>query len=462
MAISFGSINTGLPKDIVAQLMNVEKIPLTKMEERKGKIEDKVKLVSELIDLVQKLKLDVDKNSSSRGLKEFSVATNNDLIDVVVDKDIAEVGEYQLEVVQLAQKSSAMTSGFKDPDQSYVGVGYLQYELPNGEVRDIYIDSSNASLRGVAKLVNTNPDLGMRASVINDGTDSDKPWRLVLTLNETGDSNFASFPYFYFVDGEDDFFLEHERESKDAIVKLDGFEIEIPANKTSDLIPGLTIDLKKAKPGEEFPLKISENIKAITEKIEIIIQKINDVLNFIHKQNDLDEKSDTSRTLGGDSSLQTLESRIRGSVINPVLTQSGFKRIADLGIMFNRNGILEMDSKKFESYMTKNFKISNQILTGHTNEDKEHFMGFLENLRVVGNTSLQKPDGFLDLRKEGLGTVIKQIDSQIESRQRLLDQKEIILKDKFSRLESTISKIRGQGAGLSSLSGGADPIAQLG
>ena len=41
MGIAFGSIGTGLPKDIVQQIMAAEKISLNKLEERKDKVNAK-------------------------------------------------------------------------------------------------------------------------------------------------------------------------------------------------------------------------------------------------------------------------------------------------------------------------------------------------------------------------------------------------------------------------------------
>ena len=66
MGISFGSINTGLPKDIVKQIMNAERIPLKKMEDRKGKIEAKKALVSELQTLMNDMKSNILANGNAR------------------------------------------------------------------------------------------------------------------------------------------------------------------------------------------------------------------------------------------------------------------------------------------------------------------------------------------------------------------------------------------------------------
>jgi flagellar hook-associated protein 2 len=462
LGISFGSIGTGLPKDIVQQIMNAEKMPLKNMENRKSKANDKKNLVTELVKLIEDVRGKVAASNTYKALLEYKVDTNNDLVGVTVDKDKAKPGVYNFEVDRLAQKSSGMTSGFKDKDESYVGVGFIQYELPNGDTKDIYIDEDNASLTGVAALINKDSQIGVRASVVNDGSGSETPWRLILSLSETGDEMKANFPYFYFVDGDDDFYLEFEREAHDAKIKLDGFEIELKDNKATDIIPGVTIDLKKAKEGDEFQIKISEDKEAITKKFSEVVEKINGVLAFIKKQNTLDEKSDTSRTLGGDITLQTIESKLRRVMFTDIMTNQGPRKIGDLGLTFQRDGLIAFDEKRFDAVISKSFGTVAEILTGAMTENGPT-NGFINNIQEFVNTSIRMPEGVLQNRKKTFQNNIDQIDRQIANKQRSLDQKEQSLKDKFSRLESTISRFKNQASGLASLgSSGADPVNQLG
>lgn len=462
MSISFGSINTGLPKDIVKQIVAAERIPLQKMDERKGKLGDKKSLVGELIKLMEGVKGEVLKNGNARSLRELKVRTNDDIIGVSADKNIAQPGTYQLEVTQLSQKSSAMTSGFEDPDESYVGVGFIQYYLPNGDSKELYVDSDNSSLNSLAKMINKDSDNGLRASVINDGSGTDEPWRMILSLEETGDEKRAEFPYFYFVDGENDLYLEFEREAHDAKIKLDGFDIELPENKASELIPGLTIDLKKAKPGEEFSLTVTEDSQAVAGKVEDIVTSINGVLQFIKTQNQMDENTDTSRTLGGDSILQSLESRIRATIFQDIKTEKGYKRLGDLGIKFQRDGLLKLDSEVLGNFVSKDYKMVSQILTGYFGEEGKS-PGFVDHLNDTVKTALQFPNGLLQSRKRSLDTNIDQIDRRIVDKERRIEQKEKNLKDKFARLEGTIARMKSQGAGVSALgAAGPDPVQQLG
>lgn len=461
MGISFGSINTGLPKDIVQQIMNAERIPVKRMEDRKGKVVEKKGLVDELIGRMEAIRGHLARNPNARALRELKVNTKDDIIGVTADKSIAEPGTYQFEVLQLAQKSSAMTSGFADKDKSYVGVGFIQYYLPSGEKRELYVDQENASLTSIAALINKDSDNGLRANVINDGSGSDTPWRLILSLENTGDDNAAHFPYFYFVDGEQDLYLEFERKAHDAKVKLDGFEIELEGNNASELIPGVAIDLKKAAPGDEFAINISEDTDAVAVKVSEIIGSLNNVLQFIKEQNAMDETTDTTRTLGGDIVLQTLESRIRGLIFRDIQTSKGPKKMSDLGVTFQRDGLLELDETKFAASLKTDYTAVSEVLTGQFTENGKT-KGFIDHMSDLTDTTLRFPDGLLASRKRSLTTNIDQIDRRINQRERLLEQKEQGLKNKFAALEGTIARIQGQGAGVAALGAAAPSVQQLG
>lgn len=462
LGIAFGSINSGLPKDIVQQIVAAEKIPLGKMNERKGKIGNKQALLKDLIGRVNDLKGGVMANKSSRSFREFSVNTSGNGISASVDKNLAEPGVYQIEVMQLAQKSSAISNGVEDKMTTYTGVGYLQYDLPNGESKEIYIDEDHANLNGISKLINGDSENGMRATVVDSGDGSDEPFKIIITLDETGDNNKATFPNLYLVDGDVDIWFDGEREAKDAKIKLDGFELELPANQSTELIPGVTIDLKKAALGDEITLQISEDTSKMTEKIGGIVEKVNNIIAFIKEQNAMDESTDTSQTLGGDITLQTLESRIRSTIFKNVKTDYGPRRIGDLGLTFQRDGKIALDKDKFNAALEKNLDEVSQVVNGKYTLEDGKVNGFLDNLDRLIKDALKRPGGILTSRKQGLETQVKQIDRRIESKQRQINKKEAALKAKFARLEETISRIKTQGSGLAGLGGGFNPVQQLG
>ena len=436
------------------QIISAEKIPIQKMELKKAKIREKTGLVNEFSKHLEELNTKIIKNNNLKEFGDLKVATDENLVSVSADKKIAIPGDYRFEVVKLAQKSSALTSGFADKENSYVGVGFLEYFLPNGDSQSIFIDTPDATLSGVSRLINSDPNIGMKANVINDGTGSDSPWRLLISLDDTGAEKRAEFPYLYFVDGENDFYIDQEREAENAVVKLDGFQIEAPSNQIASLIPGLSIELNRAEAGKEFNLKVTNDIPASSAKIYEIIDNLNSVLKFINVQNSMDQNTDTSRTLGGDVLLQNVEHKLRGLIFKPIETDYGQKRISDLGVTFQKDGLLAVDKNKFEAKIAANFKEVGQILYGKTSDKTKKSPGFINNLDVFVKETLRSPDGAVPLKRKTLRDSIESIDKKIENTDRIIGQKEINLRNKFANLEKEISKIKGQGNGMANIAGG--------
>ena len=233
----------------------------------------------------------------------------------------------------------------------------------------------------------------------------------------------------------------------------------MPNNKLETLIPGAVINLKKAAPGEEFSIKITEDTQKISSKIEDLVKNINGVLGFIKEQNQINESTDTSRTFGGDIILQALESRVRAAIFTFIDTSEGEKRIGDYGITFQKSGLLEFDKQKFEKESQENYKVTSEFLVGRM-VDGERVPGFIDQLKKVVDSALQFPNGILRSRKTSINNNVQRINNQIKQKERFLMRKEDNLKQRFARLESTISNLKSQGAGLSGLGAGQQNMVQ--
>nr|6KTY_A Chain A, Flagellar hook-associated protein 2 [Bdellovibrio bacteriovorus HD100] len=179
------------------------------------------------------------------------------IVDGQVDPGSAIPGDYAIEVVQLAQKPAAMSNGFPDKDQTQIGVGYIKFETPEG-TKEVYINGSNSTLDGVMKQINA-ANVGLKAQVVEDRKDQENPFKLLVSGLSTGNDSQVTFPKIYLLDGDQDMYFEESRKAQNAKVKVDGFEIELPDNKSTDLVPGVTLDFKSAAPGREIRLSVKEN-----------------------------------------------------------------------------------------------------------------------------------------------------------------------------------------------------------
>jgi flagellar hook-associated protein 2 len=447
--IRFGSINTGLPANIVDQLMEAERIPIKQMEDKKGKAEAKQKLVTELETKIGDIRKGLGELSNTRGFTDIKLNSGDaNVLGGTVDPNTYQAGSWNVEVESLAQKAAAVTNGFADKDKTSIGVGYLRFETPNGR-KDVYINKKQSTLEGVMKTINL-AKVGVHASVINDRKDPAAPYKLVMSSDATGADKSIEYPRVYMLDGDQDLYFDKKTPAKNGVVKVDGFEFEVSDNVLKEAIPGVTLELKQASPGKAVSISVKEDMEVVSGKISKFVDGMNAVLTFVQSQNKLDKTTDTSKTLGGDSLIRSVESRLRSLIQTPQYgVQGPVNTLNQIGITFNRQGTLDFDQKKFNSQLAANPEAVQKFFVGDG-----YNTGFVASVKREVTSLLNPQSGVLGNRSRGLKTTIDQIDQRIANTERQLVQKESILRDKFSRLEETMSKIKSQGAGLAGIGGG--------
>lgn len=446
-SIRISGMASGLPPDIVEQIMNAEKIPVKNLETKKSIQEETLKMVSDLETKV----LDITKNLGElTGVRGFTdtklISGDPSIVEGSVDPSASVTGEYSIEVQSLAQKPGALSNGFPDKDQTQIGVGYLRFQTPEGE-REVYVGSGAAStLEGVVKQINA-ANLGVRAMVFEDHKNQEAPYRLMITGLSTGTEEQIEFPTVYLLDGDQDFYFDQSRKGQNAKVKVDGFEVELSENVVKDLIPGVTLDLKQAAPGREVRVSIKEDMEVISGKVKSFVDAYNGALSWIQGQNKL-QKGQSGREslgpLGGDSLIRNIESRLRRIIQTPQYgLQTPITRVIDIGIEFNRNGTLNFSEEKFNKALATNPAGVAMFLRGDGFN-----VGFVPTLKREIGSLTDGQFGALAQRKRGLQDKVDTLNRQIEGKERQLEKKEEQLRRKFSDLEGKMAKIQQQGASL--------------
>jgi flagellar hook-associated protein 2 len=450
-------------KQAVKQIVDAESEPIKKLEARKGKENARLKLFNEFRAKFGGLDKAVDEISAFKKLRELKVDLGDGTpqMSVTVDKDRAAPGTYQISIEELAARTSVISNSFENPDQPVMGMGFITLETGEGETKEIYVEEDASSLRGIARLINEQSDFPVRAAVVKDASNEDKPWKLIMTAKKDGQANGVKFPDFYFLDGDEDFFLDDTRDARNASLKVDGFPIEVDSNDVQDFLPGVNLHLKQAKPDQPFTMTISEDFQKISGKVKNFVEQVNVILKFINDQNKIDKDSDTSTTFAGDSGLQTIEYRLRNlmhegfGVGNPD-DSDNFKIyfMHDLGIEFDKSGALTFKEDKFQKFMEKDFEGLSEIFTGSFG------LGFQMKSLLAGYT--QTGNGMLAQRENSLKQRIRSIDDQIDVKQRNLERRQQSLTEQFSRLEASLGAMQRQQQYLSATlpSGGGGNLVQ--
>src|SRR5690348_2271569 len=113
--------------------MEAERQPVKAMESRKAIQDAKLKLFQEFKGKFNGLDKALNELSTFHSFTELKadLGDGNSLVGVTLDKDKAQPGTYSLQIDQLAEKSSMITNGFKDPNEQVLGIGYLVVDLPD-------------------------------------------------------------------------------------------------------------------------------------------------------------------------------------------------------------------------------------------------------------------------------------------------------------------------------------------
>ncbi len=445
--MKIGGLASGLPPNMVDQVIEAERQPMKQIEAKKVGVEDKVKLVSDFETKIN----DITKNLTSlmgrRGFvdKKFS-SSSAETIDGTVDPDVAEPGQWTLQVEQLAENPSVVSGGFPDKNETEAGVGYIKFQTKDGE-KEVYITKDESTLEKIAEKINLS-NVDVKATVVNDVNNKDRGYKLQVSGSTTGEDNNVQFPVAYLLDGDMDLQFENEIPAKNAKFKLDGQEFEVSENTIKDLVPGMTVDLKQAKPGQQIRLGVSENYDIISEKVKGFVDSYNLALGFIQNQAKLTpDKSGRQRLgpLGGESFTRTAENKLRNIIQAPQGTNSNIQRIIELGVEFNRNGTLNFNAEKFKKMVNTDPKDVVKFLRGN-NVD----IGFIPNVVRQVKEMTDPTTGAIGARKSTYQRSIKQMDEQLDRKERALGKREDQLRKQFAQMEESLSKIKSQAGSIGS------------
>lgn len=465
MGLRFDPVGGGQFKQAVQQIIEAEGQPIKQLEVRKAREEAKMKLFQEFKKQFSGLDKALTEMSGFQKFRELKVDLGDgaNQASVTIDKDKAQPGSHQVQIDQLASRSSMISNGFPDAEDTVLGIGYINMQLADGTTKEIYVDDDDSSLKGIAALINKEDNLPIRAAVMKDSSDKENPWKLILTAKKEGEENAITFPEFYFLDGSRDFYADDTHEAKNAQVTVDTFPVEMPSNDIVDFLPGVNLHLKAAKPDSPFTITITEDYQKIAGKVKGMVDEVNKVLDFIVKQNQVDDKSDTRSTFAGDTSLQMIEYRLRNlmhegyPVIDPNTGDTRAIHLTDLGVEFEKSGTLTFKEDKFQKLLEKDFGGISQAISGE--------LGFAFQMRKTMEGYTRPSSGSLATKEQAIRGTIKEFDRQIGMKQEALERRQQSLVEQFSRLEASLSAMQKQSQYLSATlpggGAGGNMVAQL-
>lgn len=343
---------------------------------------------------------------------------------------------------------------------SEVGEGTLHFEIGNTLDVDVTIKATD-TIEEVAEAINDS-DAAVSASVIYDGTE----YVLSMTARNSGEDNMITITATDVDGGHTDTSglsrlvydagitenLTQSQAARDALIEVDGIDnIKRPSNTISDVIAGVTLTLRKAHTDpatESDTVTITRDTGAITEKINAFVAAYNDMLDFFSNyQHKYDEEEESAGVLLGDATTNMIRRAMRGKLNNAISGITSLSRLADLGITLNQEDDprLEVTSGTLSSALNDNFEDVMDFFT-QTTEGAE---GFAVRMMDRIETMIDRFDGTLTARKEGITNSIGRLDSKIEYLEDRIETTEANLWARFNALELLLAQYQSTGDFLS-------------
>jgi flagellar hook-associated protein 2 len=291
-------------------------------------------------------------------------------------------GSYSVEVQQLAQQQKIRTDGFASTS-TMVGSGTLtiqygtydsgsnSFTLNNAKpAQTVTIDPANNTLSGVRDAINA-ANIGVSATIINDGASN----RLVMTSKDTGASSSIKISV---GDGDGNDLdasglsrlafdptaaagagknMAEVQSGQDAKLKIDGIAISKPSNTIADAIEGVTLNLLKSNAGSPTTLTVGRDAAGVKASVEAFAKAYNNVSQTLAGLSAYNATTKTGAALQGDSTTLSIQSRLRATLSAVVGggVAGGFSSLSEIGVAFQKDGTLALDSTKLQTALDNNF-----------------------------------------------------------------------------------------------------------
>ena len=368
--LSSPGIGSGLDiNGLVSKLMSVESQPLTKLDTDEAKYQTKISALGTLKGAIASLQSSVATLNDPSKFTAKTVSSSDSSIVSGGANTIASAGTYSMVVTSLAQSQNLSSAGLASTSAT-LGTGTLTFQFgtwdgaaytlnPNKGTQSVTIDAAHNTLAGISDAINA-ANIGVSASIINDGSTNGN--RLVLTSKDTGAANemkiattsaTGSLSGFNFDPAGVRTMTEHTA-ATDAVLSINGLTVTKPSNTITDAIHGVTLNLLKGtalSPGTAT-LTVARDDSGTQSAVQSFVKAYNDANKALADASAYDAATKTAAPLQGDLSVLTMQSQLRSMLGRALVSPGGgLTTLTDIGVTFQKDGTLSLDSAKLSAVL---------------------------------------------------------------------------------------------------------------
>ena len=495
-AVSSLGIGSGLDlNSLLSGLKTAEQMPLAAMQTKQTSYTTKLTAYGQLssaLGMLQTAAAALAKPELYTGVKVSSSAT-----DVLTASagTTALNGTYALNVTQLTQAQSLATTGVASatekigtrtaqsmvtiqfgtifstvanadgkfplatPDPAtgkYSSATFTPNPLPVGVTAAKFtIDAgSGSTLTAIAKKINETADLGVTASIVNDG--SALPSRLVLTSTKTGETSSMKITVSGAADdelakllsnnpaGAGTAQLQQTVTAQNTKLTVNGIAITSAFNTVTGAIQDTTLSVSKIG---TTTLSVKQDADSVQSAISTFVNAYNSLQGIAKKLTAFDAASKSGAVLLGDSTLRNIQVGIRSALTSVQAGDgggSGLTMLSQIGVTFEKDGSLAIDSAtsnvaspvKLAAVLGSNMSGVAKLFSG-----TDGVGGYGAQLSSLLTSYTSSTSGTLTAATQGITTTLDTLGKQYTATSERADATVARYKAQFTQLDVMMSRM---------------------
>jgi flagellar hook-associated protein 2 len=342
---------------MITQLMNVERAPVTALQQRKADYQARSDAWQSIRTRLSSLRTSIDALRNAADLDKFSKPTssNPDAVSIAVaGSSGASAASVSFKVDALAARHQVAATGTFSGLDTLVGAG--TFTLTTGGVPHTIETTAATTLADFVNAVN-GLGAGVKANAVAVGSSG---YRLLISADKTGaDAAFTVSGTQATLGGFD--VVEQGANSRIVIGSGAGaITLERPTNTVSDLIPGATITLK-ATTTSAVAVDVSPDVDAAVTAVKSLVGDINKTIGVIDDLTSYDAATKKAGRLQGEQAAWQIAADLR-SQVSVLAAGAGGATAPSIGITIGRDGTFTVDEAKLRTAFESDFQGTAAVL----------------------------------------------------------------------------------------------------
>lgn len=424
---------------LVSQLVQASRQPTeSRLKTQASQINTKLSAVGQIKSSLSSLQTALEKLAAVAHKPSFQARAQEGAGFTATASSDAVPGSYSVEVLALATAQKLASAAY-EPGK-VVGSGTLSIAWGSDDDQSLTVEfEEGATLADIARAVNRAAGgKGVTAAVIT----ADDGEHLVFTARGTGLANALTIT----ASGGDGGLaavtngagggLVEQVAAADARVRVDGFERTSASNEIADLVPGVTLALATARPGEAFRLEVEADRTELESAIEAFVSAYNGAGSVLRTTTRYDSATRTAAALTGDSLVRGLQQQLRNLASGHTL------ELKALGLTLDKAGVMSFDKGKLGEALAADPQAVSRLFGEEG--------AIASPLRTVLKTYLDS-EGVLARRTENLDKQKEGLDKQLEQLDLRMEKLAALYTAQFTAMETMILQLQSSASSLNGL-----------